>query len=91
MDAPNESSFICPECGGGKVARTIQRSVPTLLFGSQVEADPWLGVSEIIICAGYGYHVPAHLGERWDGLTKTSAEDEWQCVYRADAVQEILP
>ena len=91
MDAPSESSFICPECGGVKVARTIRRNAPPLLFGSQVEADPWLGVLEIIVCDVCGYHVPAHLGERWDGLTETSVEDEWRRVYRDAAVQETLP
>ena len=91
MDGPSHSAFICPECGSGKVARTIQRSPPPLLFGSQIETDPWLGVLEVIVCGGCGYHVPAHLGERWDGLTETTTEDEWQRVYRDASLRETLP
>ena len=91
MDTPNKIGFICPECGGEKVARTIHCSPPPLLFGSQIETDPWLGVLEVIVCDGCGYHVPAHLGERWDGLTETTAEEEWQRVYRDAALREALP
>jgi len=44
--------------------------------------DPWNAVLQIIHCADCGRQVPAHLAERWNGLSMEDARREWRDVYR---------
>lgn len=88
--AANGRRFVCPECGSEHERQRILCSPPALTFVGEIETQPWLGVLEVIVCDGCGYHVPAHLGERWDGLTESTAEDEWRRTYRDGAPRESM-
>jgi hypothetical protein len=69
-------SFLCPECGSDEVGMV-----------AMVETDPngsdiWDSVFERINCGKCKSVVPAHLGERWDGMSVERAKLEWQEQYR---------
>lgn len=82
------TSFLCPECGGRKVARRIRRWPDPLPSAFEVMENPWLGIMESLVCAGCGFHIPACYGELWDGLTPTRALAEWRWYYRDGAKRE---
>ena len=44
--------------------------------------DPWSNVLQIMTCGKCQSQIPAHLGERWDGLSVDDAKKEWKKVYR---------
>jgi hypothetical protein len=71
--------FICPECGSRESAAV---ALVETVFS---EGDPWSGVLEEIQCAKCGSVVPAHLAERWNGISAEQAADEWKRDYRATA------
>ena len=79
MTATDKSEFLCPECGGKKPdGGMFVSSEP----GSD---DPWSSVLKIIFCEQCHKSIPAHLAERWDGITIEDAKKEWVEVYRATA------
>ncbi len=51
-------------------------------FSDNADTDPWRGVLQIITCGDCGRDVPAHLAERWNGLTVDEARRDWLAVYR---------
>jgi hypothetical protein len=67
--------FICPECGSGALGgRMMVEPMP--------DGSAWSSVCEVLVCGGCGSEIPAHLGERWDGLSAEDAEVEWELTYR---------
>ncbi len=69
---PERAQFICPECGSqehgrGMLGKAIRR-------GSGPRRD--------YICVECGFAIPAHLAERWGGLSIEEARREWRLVYR---------
>jgi len=68
--------FVCPECG------SKERPTRALVEPIGEMDDPWSAITEVLTCTGCGSDVPAHLGERWDGLSEDDAEDQWHEVYR---------
>jgi predicted RNA-binding Zn-ribbon protein involved in translation (DUF1610 family) len=68
--------FICPECGSRKASDG--RFVET----EYDEADVWSGVLQMWRCADCKSVIPAHLCERWDGLSVEGAQKEWREVFR---------
>ena len=63
--------FICPECGSREPA-------------SVRDASKWgAGMPRALICASCHFEIPAHLGERWGGISIEDARGEWREVYRA--------
>jgi hypothetical protein len=69
-------SFICPECGHNESREIIfHESKPR-------NQDPWSNVFQIMTCGKCQSQIPAHLGERWDGLSMEDAKKEWKKVYR---------
>jgi GTP diphosphokinase / guanosine-3',5'-bis(diphosphate) 3'-diphosphatase len=72
----SKGAFICPECSSTKVRQVME---VTTAFDP---AHPWSGVLGRIVCDGCGSTIPAHLGERWDGLSIEEAQDQWRKVYR---------
>jgi rubredoxin len=71
-----KGKFICPECGS-KEADTMALISPIFVPG-----NPWSFVLQTITCVDCGSEVPAHLAERWNGMTKEQARSEWEDVYR---------
>ncbi len=78
------TKFICPECGSSQFSSGC--FVETI-FDSN---DPWSAVLQLYTCAGCGYAIPAHLGERWNGISSEKAMQEWKQTYRAAAPREPL-
>jgi hypothetical protein len=72
----DSGEFICPECGSLNAGGTLHLStVPD-------PEVPWSSVLKIIDCADCHRTIPAHLAERWDGLTIEAAQNEWREIYR---------
>ena len=44
--------------------------------------DPRSEILEWITCGSCDCEIPAHLGERWNGITAGQAREEWLRVYR---------
>jgi len=57
------------------------------LFDPEV---PWSGILQRITCAQCHFVIPAHLAERWNGISVKQARQQWREVYRADAWQEDM-
>ena len=70
------AGFLCPECGGDVAVAEMRVQThfdPT---------EPWSGVLRRITCAQCERSIPAHLAERWDGMTIDDARSEWRERYR---------
>ena len=68
--------FVCPECG----SRDAELAV--MVEPVFREDDPWSGVMQWITCDSCSREIPAHLGERWGGISVEEAGKEWREVYR---------
>ncbi len=44
--------------------------------------SPWDFVFQLRFCGECGAVIPAHLAERWEGMTLEEAEEEWARLYR---------
>lgn len=64
--------FLCPECGSqlGKPATRSKAS------------KRGAGMRRAFICADCQFEIPAHLAERWGGVSVEDARHEWREVYR---------
>jgi DNA-directed RNA polymerase subunit RPC12/RpoP len=62
--------FICPECGSREAAPV----------GKAFQKET--GQRRQYRCLSCHLEIPAHLGERWGGLSLEDARYEWQQVYR---------
>lgn len=78
-DEPEKNEFVCPECGSTEVGS--KRSVFTIPDPN----DVWSSILRRITCAKCDFVIPAHLGERWHGLSIEAAKQEWQDKYRETA------
>lgn len=67
-----KQKFLCPECGFGKPE-------PNSLQDAAKTAD---GAPRAYACAHCHFQIPAHLAERWGGITVEEARSEWRQVYR---------
>ena len=61
--------FLCPECGGGTV------STVTMVSPALDPSDPWSAVCQVLECTGCGSGIPAHLGQRWGGISFEVAQE----------------
>lgn len=68
--------FICPECGS-REAKGF-----TMIEPSPRSSGFWASVFSTITCAECGREIPAHLAERWNGLSVEDARGKWREVYR---------
>jgi hypothetical protein len=67
-----KEQFLCPECGS-------QEPEPT----SPGEATKrGTGMRRGYVCADCQFEIPAHLAERWGGISVEDARSEWRVVYR---------
>lgn len=76
MDA---REFKCPECGATEVSEFA--FVETIF----AESDPWSEVLQRCKCGRCGRIIPAHLAERWDGISYEDAAKEWLSKFRSPA------
>jgi hypothetical protein len=82
---PQKGIFVCTECGSFESAGGFSRPP------SSDDRGPWSGVRDAIRCARCGYGIPAHLGERWDGMTIEQARETWLRVFRPTASRGPVP
>lgn len=68
--------FVCPECGSRRVAGIA------LVQPAGSATDPWSPVLQTARCASCRREIPAHLAERWGGISVEEAGREWREVYR---------
>lgn len=76
MDLVTKNPFLCPECGSTKEGTALTVST------EYDPNDPWTAVLQIIECSDCQSDIPAHIGERWNGLSIEDAKEEWRKVYR---------
>ena len=74
------NKFICPECGGTKVASTLCVSTDWSVTGEAT--SPWSYVLQQLCCYSCNNYIPAHLGERWNNITYKKAVDDWKKIYK---------
>ncbi len=70
--------FICPECG------SVDASNEEMVEPDEDAPEPWRSVLQRIHCSQCKSVVPAHIGERWSGMTLAEAKAEWASTYRKD-------
>ena len=74
---PNEfENFICPECGSRELG---EMRLAEKIF---VAGDVWSAILQEDQCTQCGSIIPAHLAERWNGLSLEKARAEWREIYR---------
>jgi hypothetical protein len=66
----NNQDFICPECGSNEAG------VTTNVSAIPEERYAWTSVLKRIRCAKCRRDIPAHMAERWDGLSFEEAQKE---------------
>lgn len=76
MSATQRGEFVCPECGSTEAEEVLNVSTVFTI------GDPWSAVLQRIACSSCQMVIPAHLGERWGGLSRADAEKEWHSRYR---------
>jgi hypothetical protein len=83
----NEWPFVCPHCkSSAKENPSGELSSMRIDPGSsETSDDPWHEVFQVVRCPGCKYWIPAHLGNRWDGISLEEAQEEWKEVYFAGA------
>ena len=74
IDDDSGGPFRCPECGSQKEGDRVFISIEP----NKKSKNPWDGVLQIIRCAGCKKEIPAHLGERWGGISYPQACEEWR-------------
>ncbi len=74
--------FICPNCRSSN-CRGLAFVDPSWTFGiGSPSKSPWDFVFQLRVCGDCGATIPAHLAERWEGMTVEEAEEKWKRVYR---------
>ena len=79
----NVKQFKCPECGATKVCEFA------FVETNFAESDPWNGVLQRCKCAQCGRIIPAHLAERWGGISYEDATTAWHTEFRATAPKRL--
>ncbi len=73
--------FLCPECG-------CQQPEPPRPGETYKQGT---GMRREYLCSCCHFEIPAHLAERWGGISVEDARREWREVYRvSDRVKETL-
>lgn len=72
--------FICPEC-------LCETADSTMLPSPDPSVRPedrtaWYFVLQTIECGGCSMSIPAHLAERWGGISLEQAREEWRTIFR---------
>ena len=72
----SNEKFICPNCNSNKILEHKFLSID-----EPNNSNPWSSVTEVIKCEDCKKTIPAHLGERWDGITIEQAKKEYLETY----------
>src|SRR5690606_23372053 len=76
-----EGECVCPECGNTDTFNMeTTHSSPSFPFD---ESNPWSAIQKSSCCPDCGYEIPAHLGERWNGISVDEAKDRWKVFKEA--------
>ena len=86
-DEEDRGLFICPHCefsieDNPSAELSFIMREPAL---DDLTNDPWNGVLQAVRCPGCMFWIPAHLGDRWNGISVENAQKEWKEVYLAGA------
>ena len=73
----NDDKFICPNCECEEIFEQKFLSIE-----EPNDSNPWSSVTQVIKCDGCKKTIPAHLGERWDGITLEQAKKEYSEKYK---------
>jgi hypothetical protein len=73
----SNENFICPNCNSKEILEQMFLSIE-----APNNSDPWSSISQVIKCEGCKKTIPAHLGERWDGITFEEAKKEYLEKYK---------
>ena len=68
----SNENFICPNCNSKEILEQMFLSIE-----ATNNSDPWSSVTQVIKCDSCKKTIPAHLGERWDGITFEEARKEY--------------
>ena len=68
----NDDKFICPNC---ECKQILEQKF--LSMEAPNNSDPWSSVTQVIKCGSCKKTIPAHLGERWNGITFEEAKKEY--------------
>ena len=72
----SNENFICPNCNSKEILEQMFLSID-----APNNSDPWSCVTQVIKCDSCKMTIPAHLGERWDGITLDQAKKEYLKKY----------
>ncbi|MDA9646956.1 hypothetical protein N9S82_00645 [Candidatus Pelagibacter sp.] len=75
----SNENFICPNCNSKEILEQMFLSIE-----APNNSDPWSSVTQVIKCDSCKKTIPAHLGERWDGITLEQAKKEYLEKYSND-------
>jgi len=78
-----QGEFICPECGSGTIGDHLLVS-PAMTD----DENPWSVVTQRIRCGYCRSWVPAHLGQRWGGMSLDRAKEEWHESFRDGGISQ---
>ena len=73
----DNDDFKCPNCECEEILEQKFLSIeePNV-------SNPWSSVTQVIKCDGCKKTIPAHLGERWDGITLEQAKKGYLEKYK---------
>ena len=74
--------FVCPQCGSSESSGIMFVSPEPLSASNERTWSLWSVVQQIRTCGQCGTAIPAHLAERWEGMTVEEAKEEWVRLYR---------
>ena len=68
--------FICPECNS--------KEYKSHLYVSTISDpnDPWSNILQLYECSKCENYIPAHLAERWEGISVEKAKKDWINIYK---------
>ena len=72
-----KSDFLCPECGGKAFGAQI-------FVSTEYDPDsPWSSVLQRLECEECASEIPAHIAERWGGISIAEAKRQWLDIYKS--------
>ena len=74
--------FICPNCRSPNCSGLAFVDPPWTFGLGRPSGSPWNFVFQLRFCRDCRATIPAHLAERWEGMTVKEAKEEWERLYR---------
>lgn len=85
-DSEEIKEFICPECGSKETGEKLFLSKEPL--PQKNTKDPWSSILQQIECIKCKMIIPIHLAERWDNISYSKAQEEWNKIFRKDSKKQ---